>query len=118
MSEETRIEAVLIRSAKPEPLAEFYREGLDLPAPTTHGDDHLGMKLPGGYLGFDRVPEAGPGPGRTTVWFGVADARAAYRRLLDLGATAEEQPFEGGGEVLAMVRDPEGNLVGLIEQVD
>ena len=113
----TGIEAVLVRSTEPAELAEFYRRGLDLPEAVPHGDDHLGYRVPGGYLGFDRVPETEPGPGRTAVWFGVADARATFEKLLELGGTPEEAPFQGGSEILASVRDPEGNLIGLIEQV-
>ena len=121
MSDEKRptgIEAVLIRSGRPAELAEFYRSGLDLPDPTPQGDEHVGIRAPGGYLGFDLAPGAEPGPGRTGVWFGVADARATFDRLLELGGTPEEAPFKGGGEILATVRDPEGNLIGLIEQVN
>lgn len=69
---------------------------------------------PGGYeLGLN--PGADPATGAVSYW-GVADADAAYARLLAAGATALE-PIEevGDGIRLGTVRDPVGNIVGVIE---
>lgn len=49
-----------------------------------------------------------------TYW-GVEDIHAAYSHLLGIGATAEERPFNVGGELMvATVRDPWNNLLGII----
>lgn len=55
-------------------------------------------------------PESG------VAYWGVTDAAAAAARLVDLGAT----PFEpvtdvGGGIRIGAVRDPFGNILGVIE---
>lgn len=111
-----KMDAVLIESAQPEKLAEFYRQAFGLDAPRSFGPDHLGMSLANIYLGFDRVQEPRQGPGRVTVWFRVEDVEASFKRLVMLGATAVMEPNweESPGEVLATLLDPEGNPIGLI----
>jgi len=112
-----RIGAVVLASPDPERLAGFYRKGLDLPEPKPHGPDHLGMKLANTYLGFERAAVAGPST--ATVWFEVDDCRAARERLLALGARAVTEPARDArlGELLATVLDPEGNPIGLVQQL-
>jgi predicted enzyme related to lactoylglutathione lyase len=69
---------------------------------------------PGGYeLGLN--PGADPALGALSYW-GVADADAAYAQLLEAGATPLD-PIEevGDGIRLGTVRDPAGNIVGVIE---
>jgi predicted enzyme related to lactoylglutathione lyase len=112
------INAVLIESPNPEALAEFYRAGLELDAPEPHGDAHLGLSLPGGgYLGFDRVaaPKGAP-PGRVQVWFRAPEIEITFERLMRLGGSAVLAPStnESPGEILAMLADPEGNIIGLV----
>jgi lactoylglutathione lyase len=46
----------------------------------------------------------------------VKDAGAAYERILGLGASEHSAPREvGGGIVVATVKDPWGNVFGIIE---
>jgi predicted enzyme related to lactoylglutathione lyase len=54
-----------------------------------------------------------------SIWFRVADIQATFERLVHLGATVKYAPTEeeSPGEILAMVYDPESNLIGLISQV-
>jgi predicted enzyme related to lactoylglutathione lyase len=50
------------------------------------------------------------------VFWGVADADAAYQRLLERGAKAHSPVKEvGGGIKVATVLDPFGNIIGIIE---
>jgi predicted enzyme related to lactoylglutathione lyase len=50
------------------------------------------------------------------AYWGVDDARAAYRRLLDAGATPfEEVQDVGDGILVGAVHDPFGNVLGVIE---
>ncbi|HKK44349.1 MAG TPA: VOC family protein [Balneolaceae bacterium] len=50
------------------------------------------------------------------VYWGVADIKEAYNRLLDLGAVAHEKPENVGENIwVATVRDPWRNLFGVIE---
>ncbi len=54
-------------------------------------------------------------PGGAVVYWAVDDVRAAYRRLLDLGATAHDEPTDRGpGFVTASVVDPFGNVLGVM----
>jgi predicted enzyme related to lactoylglutathione lyase len=49
------------------------------------------------------------------AYWGVADAHAAYKRLIELGATPVEEVQDVGGGLLAgEVRDPFGNVLGII----
>lgn len=51
----------------------------------------------------------------TLVYWHVDDVRAAFERLLSLGATVHEKPIERGpGFVTASVVDPFGNLLGVM----
>jgi uncharacterized glyoxalase superfamily protein PhnB len=46
----------------------------------------------------------------------VDDAHAAYKRLLSLGATPVQEVIDvGGGILIGEVRDPFGNVVGVIQ---
>lgn len=61
---------------------------------------------------------SGPGsPGGASVaYWAVDDVRAAHQRLLDHGATPLEPVTERGpGFVTASVRDPFGNVLGVME---
>lgn len=54
--------------------------------------------------------------GGVVPYWGVADAAAAYARLLELGASAGSPPRDvGGGIRVAAVQDPFGNAFGVIE---
>jgi len=55
-------------------------------------------------------------PPSAVAYWGVDDAKAAYQRLLDLGATPQEPVTDVGGGILAgAVYDPFGNVVGVIQ---
>ena len=77
---------------------------------------YVGFEVGGFELGLD--PNATPSTGGTGVlpYWGVADAAAAYARLLGLGATELGGVQDvGGGIRVASVRDPFGNALGIIE---
>ncbi len=72
------------------------------------GGFELGI-TPDEHAAHDR-PEAG------IAYWGVADAGAAYARLIELGATDHEPVQDVGGDIrIGAVRDPFGNLLGVIE---
>ncbi len=77
---------------------------------------YVGFNAEGFELGL--VPEGdgdAPGPGGTHAYWGVDDADAAFAHLVGCGASPHEAPKDvGGGIRTALVRDPWGNLVGLI----
>ena len=75
---------------------------------------YVGFEVGGFELGL--LPDATPGSTGPQPLWGVANADAAYARLLALGATALEAVKEvGGGIKVAAVIDPFGNRLGIIE---
>jgi predicted enzyme related to lactoylglutathione lyase len=75
---------------------------------------YVGYAVGGFELGL--VPDGKPGPGGTTVYWGVADAAAALERLTSRGAIPREPLKDvGGGIKVAAVADPFGNTFGIIE---
>lgn len=78
---------------------------------------YVGFEVGGYELGLNPdTSKIKPGAGGAVVYWGVANADSAYARLLELGAH-ELEPIEevGGGIRLGIVRDPFGNLLGVIE---
>lgn len=78
---------------------------------------YVGYNVGGYELGL--VPDADStekhAPSAVAYW-GVADARAAYQRLIELGAAPQEAVTDVGGGILAgAVYDPFGNVLGLIQ---
>ena len=77
---------------------------------------YAGFQVGGFELGLD--PDMGtavPG-GAIVAYWGVADADAELARMLAQGAQAHEPVTEvGGGIRVAAVKDPFGNVFGVIE---
>jgi predicted enzyme related to lactoylglutathione lyase len=78
---------------------------------------YVGFNVGGFELGLD--PDAhgtAPGPGGTTAYWGVADLADALAHATARGAELHS-PLQdvGGGIKVATLRDPFGNVVGLIE---
>ena len=68
----------------------------------------LGLQ-PGGGKGDDKADGA-------VAYWGVENAAAAFQRILALGATVHEDLQDvGGGIKVATVKDPFGNVFGIIE---
>ncbi len=78
---------------------------------------YVGFNIGGYELGLSPLEDERPvDVGRVVVYWGVTDIDAALTRLLDLGATPNEDVQEVGGSVkVATVRDPFGNVFGIIE---
>jgi len=57
----------------------------------------------------------GTGRGGTAVMFGVADVDEAHRELTALGFTFNEEPFDVPPGRYVTLNDPDGNIVGLID---
>ena len=78
---------------------------------------YVGFNVGGYELGLNPDPEGGlVGLGGAVSYWGVADALAAHERLLALGA-APLSPVRdvGGGIKVAVVKDPFGNALGIIQ---
>jgi predicted enzyme related to lactoylglutathione lyase len=75
---------------------------------------YVGFEVGGFELGL--VPDGQSGTAGATAYWGTADAGAELERLLTLGASVESALMDvGEGIKVATVRDPYGNLFGIIE---
>ncbi len=78
---------------------------------------YVGFNIGGYELGLHPSGQetADKAEGVVAYW-GVADAEAALKHILDQGATSHEDLQDvGGGIKVATVKDPFGNLFGIIE---
>ncbi|WP_290788151.1 VOC family protein [Altibacter sp.] len=77
---------------------------------------YVGFSIKGYELGL--MPEEGasiPRGENVLSYWGVDDIKKEYKRLIKLGATQHEAPKNVGGELMvASVKDPWNNVVGLI----
>jgi catechol 2,3-dioxygenase-like lactoylglutathione lyase family enzyme len=74
---------------------------------------YVGYNVAGYELGLD--PNADPSQGTQSYW-GVPDATTAFAELIAHGATSIlEVTDTGDGIRVARVRDPLGNVIGIIE---
>lgn len=75
---------------------------------------YVGFSVGGFELGL--LPDGTPGTAGPQPLWGVADAQAAFERLLALGATPLDAVSDvGEGIRVAAVQDPFGNRLGIIE---
>ena len=76
---------------------------------------YVGFNIGGFELGLD--PNAGSqGAGGSTAYWGVANADKAFAKIVAAGATVSSPVAEvGGGIKVAVVLDPFGNRIGIIE---
>jgi lactoylglutathione lyase len=81
---------------------------------------YVGFNIGGYELGL--MPDGQPStekPASVYVYWGVENIEKAFSRLLDLGAEAHENPQSAGGELkVASVKDPWGNILGIIYNPD
>ena len=79
---------------------------------------YVGYNVGGYELGLTpdgAAKDADKTTGVTTYW-GVEDADAAVAKLLEMGATAHEAVQDVGGDIrVGAVKDPFGNVVGVID---
>jgi predicted enzyme related to lactoylglutathione lyase len=77
---------------------------------------YVGFNVGGFELGLDPDMKGISKGSNVIAYWGVKDAKAAYRRIQELGATKHADPQEvGGGIIVATVTDPFGNIFGIIE---
>jgi len=77
---------------------------------------YVGFNIAGYELGLQpEEEESQDKPESVLTYWGVKDITVEYNRLLGLGAVAHSQPENVGGEIMvASVKDPWGNIIGLI----
>lgn len=75
---------------------------------------YVGFTVGGCELGL--IPDGAPGPGGPLAYWGVAALAGELERLRALGVAVHTPPTDvGDGIRIATLRDPDGNLLGIIE---
>jgi predicted enzyme related to lactoylglutathione lyase len=95
----------------------FYQEGLGLSGKIREERGWAEFTFPnsGAVLALRRETEAGDGP-KVDIDLLVPDLAAALAELQSRGITPIGAPIEGKGYRMALLRDPEGNIVQLFER--
>lgn len=84
-------------------------------APQADSPYYVGFEAAGQQIGL--VPGGGP-QGMTTpvAYWHVSDIQAKLTEVTAAGATVKETPHDvGGGRLVATFTDPDGNVLGLIQ---
>ncbi|WP_280399665.1 VOC family protein [Nocardia carnea] len=84
-------------------------------APQTEGTYYIGFDIGGQHIGL--VPGGGPqGMTAPVAYWQVPDIEAKLTEVLAAGATVREPVREvGEGRLVATVTDPDGNVLGLLQ---
>jgi predicted enzyme related to lactoylglutathione lyase len=98
-----------LETAKP-----VYTALLGVP-PTTDSPYYVGFEAAGQQIGL--VPDGGPQRMTSPVaYWHVADIEAKLAEVTAAGATVNEPAHDvGGGRLVATVTDPDGNVLGLLQ---
>jgi predicted enzyme related to lactoylglutathione lyase len=93
---------------------ELYAALLGVP-PQTDSDYYVGFEAAGQQIGL--VPNGGPqGMTSPVAYWHVPDIEAKLAEVTAAGATVKEPPHDvGGGRLVATVNDPDGNVLGLLQ---
>ncbi len=83
--------------------------------PQADGPYYVGFEAEGQQIGL--VPGGGPqGMTSPVAYWHVEDIEAKLAEVTAAGATVKESPRDvGGGRLVATVTDPDGNVLGLIQ---
>jgi predicted enzyme related to lactoylglutathione lyase len=83
--------------------------------PTTDDSYYVGFEAAGQQIGL--VPNGGPqGMTSPVAYWHVADIEAKLAEVTAAGATVKEPARDvGGGRLVATVTDPDGNVLGLLQ---
>jgi predicted enzyme related to lactoylglutathione lyase len=84
-------------------------------APQADTPYYVGFEAEGQHIGL--VPGGGPqGMTSPVAYWDVADIEAKLAELTAAGATVKEPAHDvGGGRLVATVTDPDGNVLGLLQ---
>ena len=91
-----------------------YAALLGIP-PQTDGDYYVGFEAEGQHIGL--VPGGGPqGMTSPVAYWHVSDIEAKLAEVTAAGAIVKEPAHDvGGGRLVATVTDPDGNVLGLLQ---
>ncbi len=98
-----------------EKATKWYAKALDQ-NPYFDEPFYVGFNVSGYELGLQPIESEDFNRGNNeVVYWGVKDIHKSFNRLVDLGAKPNNQPENVGGEIMvASVKDPWGNILGII----
>jgi len=106
------IKTVVVPAPDLEAAKAVYRELLGV-EPYADAPYYVGFRVGDQEIGLD---PHGHRDG-AVAYHHVPDLAAAYKALLAVGAQPHQEPTDvGGGQLVAVVKDPAGNLIGLREE--
>jgi predicted enzyme related to lactoylglutathione lyase len=112
--------SILVGSAQPAVLTEFYTQVFGRPADMNDGG-YSGWQVGSGFLtvgGHSEVHGQAKEPARILINFESPDVQGEFARLKGLGATVIKEPYSmGEGEPvgwIATLADPDGNYLQLM----
>jgi len=109
-----RLGTVIVFTPDMESLGAWYRDVLEL-GEWERSEGHIGQRVGEVWFGLDEDRGAVSGGG-TVAWFHVDDLQRTFDRAVATGAEVIYPPTKKPyGYVLASVRDPDGNRVGLAQ---
>jgi predicted enzyme related to lactoylglutathione lyase len=83
-------------------------------APTADAPYYVGFDAEGQHIGL--VPGAGSGMTSPVAYWHVPDIEAKLAEVTGAGATVKEPAHDvGGGRLVATFTDPDGNVLGLLQ---
>jgi predicted enzyme related to lactoylglutathione lyase len=99
------------------PLAKAFYTAILGKKPYFDEPYYVGFDVEGQELGLHPdISKIRPGAGGAVAYWRVDDLGATWKHVLSIGADAVDSPHDvGGGISTAIVSDPCGNLVGLIQ---
>lgn len=109
------LRTTIYRVSDMEKATEWYSKAFDT-TPYFNEPFYAGFDIQGYELGLrpEDAPTSEKAESVVSYW-GVENIQVAYDRLLELGASEHESPYAVGGEIMtATVKDPFGNVIGLI----
>ena len=94
---------------------EWYSKAFNV-KPYFDEEYYIGYNIGGFELGLQPESESTLNKSENVVaYWGVDDIDKEFKRLIELGASEHEKPFNVGGELMtATIKDPWGNIIGLI----
>ncbi len=107
---------VMIGSAQPEVLGEFYARVFDRPADMNDGGWY-GWQVGAAWLSIgehSEVKDRANEPERVILNFETKEVKEEFERLKGTGATVVKEPYEVEGMWIATFADPDGNYFQLM----
>ena len=110
------LNSIMIGSAQPKALAEFYQKVFGRPADMTEGEWHM-WQVGNCSISIGEHSEVkgkAKEPSRIILNLETKAVKEEFERLKKLSATIVKEPYEMDGGWIATLADPDGNFVQLM----